>query len=94
MTTTTDTRVECPICRGAGMLSNGHPDPQLVEDGDCHACIGEGKVSREDHAELVAEHMTDAAAQAAERRLLVADVEAQRDADELARERDAEWWRE
>lgn len=93
MKTTTDTRVECPICRGAGMLSNGHPDPQLADDGDCHGCRGEGKVTRDEHATLL-DHMTDDAAQAAEHRLLVADVGAQRDADELARERDAEWWRE
>lgn len=91
MKTTTDTRVECPICRGAGMLSNGHPDPQLAEDGDCHGCRGDGKVTRDEHAALL-DHMTDDAARAAEQRLLAADVEDYRDDLALARERDAEWW--
>lgn len=83
--------VECPVCRGDGMLSNGHRDPQLVEDGDCHACSGGGSVTREHHTQLL-DSMTDDAAAAARHRLLADDVAAQRERDGLATERDREWW--
>lgn len=89
----TTLKTECPICRGAGALSNAHPDPQMQDDGDCHGCAGKGTVTRDEHAALL-DHMTDDAARAAEQRLLTADVEAWRDEQEIARERDAEWWGE
>lgn len=84
--------VECPLCEGLGVLDNNHPDPQLREDGDCHACQGGGAVTREHHAEIVDEFSDSARAERAVRRLADEDVEQQRLADELARDRDREWW--
>lgn len=85
--------VECPLCEGQGVLSNNHPDPQLQDDGDCHACSGGGAVTREHHAELV-DNMHADAAERAVKRLADDDAQLQREVDELARDRDAEWWRE
>jgi hypothetical protein len=86
-----NTLVECPICEGAGSLSNGATDPQLQDDGDCHACRGGGSVTRSHHEQLL-DGMTDERAERAAARLAADDAAAEREYAQLGAERDREWW--
>jgi hypothetical protein len=94
--------VECPICYGCGMLTNGALDPQDHEDGECHACSGGGSVT-EAHRDELLDGMTDEALAALDahdeqrheqlQRALADDerwIESER-LHELT-QRDREWW--
>jgi RecJ-like exonuclease len=88
--------VECPVCRGTGALSNGHPDPQLQDDGDCHACSGGGSVFAE-HREQLLDGMTDEARAELQvweqhRALEAEERWIERERLHALAERDREWW--